>query len=72
MALTSWEIVGRETEIAAVRRFVAGPAPAALVLEGEAGCGKTTVWEAALPADGHRVLAARPTDSESALSLDRR
>ncbi len=41
VALTSWEIVGRETEIAAVRRFVAGPAPAALVLEGEAGCGKT-------------------------------
>ena len=67
--LTSGQIVGRETEIAAMRRFLAGPAPAALVLEGEAGCGKTTVWEAALPEDGHRVLAARPTDSESALSL---
>src|ERR1700754_3113276 len=68
MALTSGQIVGREIEIAAVRRFLAGPAPAALVLAGAAGCGKTTVWEAALREDGHRVLVARPTDGESALS----
>src|SRR5690349_17723829 len=63
------EIVGRTAEVAAVEAFLAGPAPAALVLEGEAGSGKTTVWEHALRADGHRLLVARPTGAESRLSL---
>ena len=47
------EIVGRGVELAAVERFVdrATRSFAALVLEGEAGIGKTTIWE---PAAGGR------------------
>jgi hypothetical protein len=63
------KIVGRAAEIAALRAFRSRPAPAALVIEGDAGCGKTTVWEAALDGGGGRVLVARPIEGESALSL---
>ena len=40
------EIVGRERELAALAGFVdeAPRRPRALVLEGEAGIGKTTLW----------------------------
>ncbi len=45
------EIVGREEELSSLQAFVddarRGPA-AALVLEGVAGIGKTTLWEAAV------------------------
>ena len=55
------QIVGREAELAAVERFLAAPSdePAALVVEGEAGIGKTTVWLEAVrlaEARGLRVL----------------
>ena len=42
------EVVGREQELAAVAAFLdeAGELPAALVLEGEAGIGKSTLWRA--------------------------
>ena len=46
-------------------------APSALVLEGEPGVGKTTLWLAGLERArerGYRVLAARPAEAESALS----
>jgi predicted ATPase len=45
--------------------------PRALLVEGEAGIGKTTVWLAAVRAAGDRgfrVLQARPAESESRLS----
>ena len=42
------DILGREAEVQAVGRFLDGPAPAALILEGPAGIGKTTVWLAGL------------------------
>jgi DNA-binding CsgD family transcriptional regulator/RecA/RadA recombinase len=66
-------IVGREAELKAVDRFLAavGKRPAALVIEGEAGIGKTTVWQqavAAAQARGFRVLQARPAESEAMLS----
>ncbi len=39
--------VGRETELAALERFLSTDGPArALVLRGDAGIGKTTLWEA--------------------------
>lgn len=43
-------VVSREAESRAVGDFLASvpSGPAALVLEGEAGIGKTTVWLAAL------------------------
>ena len=46
--------------------------PAALVLEGEPGIGKTTVWRAAVDAARHRsyrVFVCRSSESESALSF---
>ncbi len=63
------EIIGRQDELAAITRFVSDSAafPSALVLEGEAGIGKTTLWERGveLARDGGlRVLAARPTQAE--------
>ena len=66
-------VVGRERELAAVGAFLTAvpDGPRALVLEGEAGIGKTTVWLAAVRAAddrGFRVLQARPTQSESRLS----
>jgi DNA-binding NtrC family response regulator len=58
-------IIGREQELAAIRRLLdrAAEGAAALVLDGEAGIGKTTLsLEAMRAADarGFRVLQARP------------
>jgi DNA-binding CsgD family transcriptional regulator len=63
------EILGREAEVQAVGRFLDGPAPAALILEGPAGIGKTTVWRAGLEhahTRSHRVLVTRPSEIETA------
>jgi predicted ATPase len=66
-------IIGRERELAATGRLLdrAAEGAAALVLDGEAGIGKTTLWlEAVGAADarGFRVLQARPAESEARLS----
>jgi predicted ATPase len=68
------EPVGRQWELAEADRFLdAVPAgPAALVLEGEPGIGKTTIWRAAVDAARNRsycVLVCRASESESALSF---
>jgi len=60
-------IVGRGTELAALRAFVDGP-DRTLVLAGGPGIGKTTLWEAGLAAArelGARVLAARTSGAEA-------
>ena len=64
--------VGREDELAAAAAFLDAIAagPAALLIEGDAGIGKTTVWRAAVTAAiarGHRVLAATAIDVEADL-----
>ena len=66
-------IVGREAELGAVGRFLDRVAlgPAALVIEGEAGIGKTTLWQeaiAAAEARSFKVLRAQPTEPEATLS----
>jgi DNA-binding CsgD family transcriptional regulator len=68
------EILGRDAELAAIasylHRLAAGPV--ALVLEGEAGIGKTTLWEAGVAAAhrrGYPVLACRPVQAEATLSF---
>src|SRR5438034_9791344 len=67
-----FEIVGREAELASLNAFIGeveGGA-AALVLEGEAGVGKTTLWEAAVGharALGLTVLSSRPAEAERGL-----
>jgi DNA-binding CsgD family transcriptional regulator/tetratricopeptide (TPR) repeat protein len=68
------DVVGRGAELAAVERVLtrASQEPAALVLQGEPGIGKTTLWTAArtLASErGFQVLSSRPTASESGLPL---
>jgi DNA-binding CsgD family transcriptional regulator len=62
-------VLGRQQELATIARVLdewqAGSL--ALIIEGDAGIGKTTVWEAALElarARSWRVLAARPAEAE--------
>ena len=67
------EIVGREEELRSLRSFIdpAGRGPAALVLEGEAGIGKSTLWLAGLDAArerGFHVLSSRPAEAERGLA----
>jgi ATP/maltotriose-dependent transcriptional regulator MalT len=66
-------VIGREREIAVVSAFLdAEPrGPRALLVDGEAGIGKSTVWFEAVRlagARGYRVLRARPAESEAKLS----
>jgi DNA-binding CsgD family transcriptional regulator len=66
-------VIGRETELAAGRRFVDDLTSLAhpLVIEGEPGIGKTTVWREIVglaEASGARVLTSRPSEAEARLS----
>ena len=67
-------LLGREQELAAVGRLLTTLAerPAAVVLEGEPGIGKTTLFKNAVDqarSRGYTILAATPTEAESALSF---
>src|SRR5437870_6486993 len=66
------EIIAREGELAVVEAFLDRPAegPRALVLEGEAGIGKSTLWLAGVAAArerSFRVLISRPAEPERTL-----
>ena len=66
------QIVGRESELQLVRRFLAETARrcAALHLHGDPGIGKSTLWHVATTEAndlGYRVLATRPTEAEARL-----
>jgi DNA-binding CsgD family transcriptional regulator len=70
----STTVVGRDAELGALRDFVTriSDGASALVLEGEAGMGKTTLWRAGVElaeAAGCCVLQAQPAESETALSF---
>jgi predicted ATPase len=72
VAVSVPEIVGRDQELASTAAFLDGDLPSALVVAGEAGIGKTTVWRAALEqarARDVRVLVCRPAESEARLSF---
>jgi DNA-binding CsgD family transcriptional regulator len=65
-------MIGRESELRLVESFLAdaGPGTHGLLLQGEAGIGKTTIWQAALDAAagrGYRVVVTRPTEAEARL-----
>src|ERR1700749_677194 len=65
-------IVGRGAELALLAALLddAAPRPRALGLTGDAGVGRTTLWEAGVRLAGERglrVLAARPAAAEGAL-----
>jgi predicted ATPase len=68
------DVVGREEELELLRGFLADAAsgPLALLLEGEPGIGKTTLWAAAVESARERsylVLACRPAGAEVQLSF---
>ncbi len=74
------EVIGRQAELLAIAAWMDTGIPsgnesssetAALVLEGEPGIGKTTIWEEATRlarARGRNVLSCRPRQSDAALS----
>ena len=66
------QLVAREQELSDVAEFLAweGGHPAALVLEGEPGIGKTSLWERGVALGeerGLRVLSARASETETGL-----
>ena len=68
------DLVGRDEELAAVVAFLESTEslPGALLLQGEAGIGKTTLLRAGIAAasqSGFCVLSTRPVEAESSLSF---
>jgi hypothetical protein len=66
------EIIGRDAELSVVQGFLDRPVDGlrALVLEGEPGIGKSTLWLAGVAAArgrSFRVLMSRPTETERTL-----
>src|SRR5215471_15296253 len=67
-------LIGREDELERVESFLDGVAegPSAFVLVGEAGIGKTSLWEAGVDEANRRhtrVLSCRGVEVEAALSF---
>ena len=67
-------VVGRDREIAAVDEFLTATRDgfAAVILEGDAGIGKTAVWLEGVNDVrdlGYRILSARPAQSEATFSF---
>ena len=71
--MSGGRLVGRSAELRAVADFLTSMTerPSALVIDGEAGIGKTTLWSATLQQArerGFRVFSARASQVESALA----
>jgi DNA-binding CsgD family transcriptional regulator len=71
---TAPEIIGRDEELGAVRALISrvGDGPGALVLSGEAGIGKTILWQAGVEdaRERHeRVLTCHGVEAEASLSF---
>ncbi len=68
-------IFGREGELTEIERFldaVDGGVSRVMLLSGQAGIGKTTLWNAGIDAAterGYRVVSARPTEVETGLAF---
>lgn len=72
--IESGDIIGRGVELDAIAAFLdrVARAPAALVFEGQAGIGKTTMWGRVLDSAPHRgfaVLSCRPAEAEAKLAF---
>lgn len=66
-------VLGRQLELTTIAQLLdeRPTGPLALIIEGDAGIGKTTLWEAALDLARQRswrVLAARPAEAEARFS----
>ena len=69
----SVETVGRQPELASIRALIerAEGGPSAVILEGEVGIGKSTLWQAGVEvarALGYCVLSSRPAEAERGLT----
>ncbi|MDP9343982.1 MAG: AAA family ATPase, partial [Actinomycetota bacterium] len=67
-------VFGREAELSVVEAFLddARGGPVALLLDGESGVGKTTLWREGVQAArdrSYRVLSCQPAESEAKLSF---
>jgi DNA-binding CsgD family transcriptional regulator len=74
VAVSVPHLPGREDELAALLDLLetSGESPAAAVVVGEAGIGKTTLWLAAVEAAeerGYLVLSCRPAEAEAAFAF---
>jgi AAA ATPase domain len=74
VSITARHFVGREGELGAIVGLLsaAGRLPGVVVLSGEAGMGKTTVWLAGVDAAaerGYRILSSRPSEAETRFSF---
>ena len=74
MAATDRRLIGRGEELDAIEGLLAARErlPGAVVLRGEAGIGKTTLWLAGIDdaaARGYRILSARPSEAETGFSF---
>ena len=68
------DIIGREGELSVIHGFFDRPpdGPRALVLDGEAGIGKSTLWHAGIAsawAQSFHVLTSRPAEAERTLGF---
>lgn len=64
-------LVGREAELAAIARWLESARPALVEIEGEAGIGKTVLWEEGVRAArdaGALVLVSRPVEIETTVA----
>ena len=71
--MTRAALIGRDAELERVEDFLGsiGSGPAALLLEGEMGIGKTALWsngQASAAGRGQRVLRCRPVECETQLA----
>ena len=69
----SGDVIGREPELAILHRFLDSipTGPSALLLSGDPGIGKTTVWKRGLAGaleHGYRTLSCSPVEAETRLS----
>jgi ABC-type transport system involved in cytochrome c biogenesis ATPase subunit len=70
------EILGRDDELVVIDELLGpdAPLPVALVIHGEAGIGKTTLWRRALGVArerSYRILSCTPSEAETSLSFAR-
>ena len=65
------ELIGRDEELQRVQRFLDRAGARTLLIAGEAGVGKTSLWQTAVgraEAAGMGALAARPTEAETSFA----
>jgi DNA-binding CsgD family transcriptional regulator len=72
-AVTARDLIGRDDELDQISAFLRGveSLPSALVLGGEPGIGKTTLWRRGIAdasAHGYQVLACSPAEMEAELA----